>query len=102
MLHKKDRNVANPAAIANEMQTIVRRAAEPWAPGDSTKAAIGRAARATGFGFRRVKALWYGERATVSAVEADALRRWHRQWLATRKARLLAEIEQLERNWSDE
>ncbi len=38
----------------------------------------------------------------VSAVEADALRRWHRQWLATRKARLLAEIEQLERNWSDE
>jgi len=102
MSENQDANMDNVVAITDEMQTIVRRAAEPWAPGDSTKAAIGRAARATGFGFRRVKALWYGERATVSAVEADALRRWHRQWLATRKARLLAEIEQLERNWSDE
>jgi uncharacterized protein YPO0396 len=59
-----------------EAQTLVRRLAEPCTAGDSVKAQIGRAARRAGFGFNRVRSLWYAdERASVSAAEMDKLRR---------------------------
>lgn len=100
MLHKQVTPMANADAIANEMQTIVRRAAEPWAPGDSIKAAIDRAARRTGFGFRRVRTLWYRQTTAILAAEADALREWHRRWLASEKARLAAQLANLETEWN--
>lgn len=99
MLHKTDDEMANPAAISNEMQAIVRRAAEPWRPGDSVKAGIDRAARTTGLTFRRIRTLWYRQTEAISAVEADTLRAWNRRWLATQKDRLRASLAQLEIEW---
>lgn len=59
-----------------EAQTLVRRLAEPCPAGDSVKAAIGRASRRVGFGFSRVRSLWYADnRISVSAAEMDKLRR---------------------------
>jgi hypothetical protein len=100
MSHRRDRTMPNAATIANEMQTIVRRAAEPWAPGDSIKAALDRAARRTGIGFRRVRTLWYRQTEAISAVEADTLREWHRNWIATQRERLTAELQRLETEWA--
>lgn len=59
-----------------EAQSLVRRLAEPCTAGDSVKAQILRASRRAGFGFNRVRSLWYGdERCSVSAIEMDKLRR---------------------------
>ncbi|MGD0109223.1 MAG: hypothetical protein ABSC06_35075 [Rhodopila sp.] len=78
--------------IAVEMQAITRRAAEPWAPGDSVKAAIGRAARALGIGYRRARSFWYCENVAVRALEADRLRAAELAMLAQRQRRLTHEL----------
>lgn len=101
-LHNRAKIMPNASVIADEMQSIVRKAAEPWMPGDSVKSALDRVSRRTGLQYRRIRTFWYRQTEAVSAVEADTLREWHRTWLANRKARLAAEIEQLEREWSDE
>jgi hypothetical protein len=103
-VHNQDKNVVNEDTmsrglsdgLACEMQRIVRRAGEPWTPGDSVKAAISRAARRLGLSFRRTRSIWYADpRAAIRAYEADELRR--REWalLLDRKHRLDAELAQL-------
>ncbi len=101
MLHRKAGDMADAASIAIEMQTIAHRAAEPWAPGDSIKAAIDRASRRTGIGFRRMRTLWYRQTEAISAVEADTLRAWHRHWIASKRDRLAAELQKLETEWQE-
>jgi hypothetical protein len=83
-------------AIAIEMQTITRRAAEPWLPGDSVKAAIGRASRALGIGYRRARSFWYGEAVAVRAIEADRMRAAEQALLAKRRQRLEHELAAIE------
>lgn len=91
--------------IVLEMQQIVRSAAEPWAPGDSVKAGIRRAARQTGLSYRRAETFWHAavKPAAVRAIEADALRAWHAawldrqaEWLETRAAEYRAKREAIE------
>ena len=96
MLQTQDEAALNASAIPHEMQAIVRAAAEPWAPGDTVKAAINRATRVLGLPHRRTFAFWYLQARAVHAHEADALRRWHRKWQRDKAARLNAELEQLE------
>jgi hypothetical protein len=79
-------------AIASEMQSITRRAAEPWLPGDSVKAAIGRAARTLGIGYRRARSFWYGESVAVRAFEADQMRAAETLLLTQRRQRLEQEL----------
>lgn len=100
MLNKTAKPMISAAAISHEMQTIIRTAAEPWAAGDSIKAAIDRAARRTGLNFRRVRTLWYCQTTAIAAVEADTLRAWHRGWLAKEHARLTARLAELETEWN--
>jgi len=84
--------MSDTLTIAVEMQAITRRAAEPWLPGDSVKAAIGRASRALGIGHRRARSFWYGEAAAVRAVEADRMRAAELLLLAQRERRLEHEL----------
>lgn len=79
-------------AITSEMQAITRHAAEPWQPGDSVKAAIGRAARTLGIGYRRARSFWYGEHVAVRACEADQMRAAELALLAQRERRLEHEL----------
>jgi hypothetical protein len=60
---------------ACEASILVREIAEPRPVGDSVKAAIDRAARRLGFGYRRTKTIWYGEATKITAEEIDVLRR---------------------------
>jgi hypothetical protein len=62
------------AAIAAEMQALVRDAALPGEPGESVKAAIRRAARRLAITHSQARRLWYGQRAAILAHEAEALR----------------------------
>lgn len=96
MVHKRDKVTAMSDAIVAEMQTIVRRAAEPWRPGDSVKAAIDRAARRLGIGFRRARTFWYGVPCAVRAAEADLLRAADLQGLRVRREALAAEMAEIE------
>jgi hypothetical protein len=96
-LANQDKQMAN--SIPLEMQSITRRAAEPYVPGDSIKAQINRAARSLGLNYRRARTFWYAATEAVRAEEADALRQWHRQWVATRIARLETELQQLGAEW---
>ena len=64
--------VSSPADVA---AALLRQVAEPRPVGDSVKAAIRRAAKRLGFGFRRTKTIWYGETNRIGAEEMDALRR---------------------------
>ena len=80
------------SAIVHEMQSITRRAAEPWQPGDSVKAAIGRAARTLGIGYRRARSFWYGESVAVRAIEADQMRAAEALLLTRRRQRLEHEL----------
>ena len=75
-----------------EAQRLVRAAAEPWQPGDSIKAGIGRAARALGLGYRRAQQAWYRQPAAWRAAELDAMRARHRDVLMRRQDRLRAEL----------
>lgn len=79
-------------AIASEMQSITRSAAGPWQPGDSVKAAIGRAARTLGIGYRRARSFWYGEQVSVRAFEADRMRAAETLLLTQRRQRLEQEL----------
>lgn len=63
-----------PAELRDEMKTLVRRAAEPARPGESVKAAIGRAARVLGLTHGRTKRYWYGEIQVPPAHEVDVIR----------------------------
>jgi hypothetical protein len=84
--------MSDSASIAHEMQSITRRAAEPWQPGDSVKAAIGRAARTLGIGYRRARSFWYGESVAVRAIEADQMRAADSLALTQRRQRLEHEL----------
>lgn len=83
----QDKIVTNQDTMA-EMQDLVRQASEPWLPGDSVKAAIGRAARRLGLPHRRARTLWYAAPAAVLAWEADQIRARSRVALLDRVARL--------------
>jgi hypothetical protein len=92
-LDNRDRNAAmSDTAIASEMQAITRNAAGPWQPGDSVKAAIGRAARTLGIGYRRARSFWYGEQVAVRAFEADRMRAAETLLLGERQRRLEHEL----------
>ena len=84
--------MSDTLTVALEMQAITRRAAEPWLPGDSVKAAIGRASRALGIGHRRARSFWYGEAAAVRAVEADRMRAAEALLLTKRRQQLEHEL----------
>lgn len=66
--------VPDPEQLRDEMRNLVRQAAEPARPGESVKAAIGRAARVLGLSHGRVKRYWYGEIQVPPAHEVDAAR----------------------------
>ncbi len=68
------KRVPDPEQLREEMRNLVRQAAEPARPGESVKAAIGRAARVLGLGHGRVKRYWYGEIQVPPAHEVDAAR----------------------------
>lgn len=88
----------NATDPASEMQAIVRLAAEPRPAGDSTKGAIGRAARALKLTYRRAYAFWYlSERVRVTAEEADRLRAERERLHLLRLERLRHEIAVTER-----
>jgi hypothetical protein len=61
-------------SVKAEAASLLREMVAPPAPGESVKALIGRAARASGLSFIRAKKLWYGEAQTILAEEMDALR----------------------------
>ncbi|HEY2416596.1 MAG TPA: hypothetical protein VGH84_01660 [Steroidobacteraceae bacterium] len=83
-------------ALLGEMQCIVRLAAEPRPPVDSSKGAINRAARALGLSYRRARAFWYGEeRALVREAEAARLRAERDRLLRLRLERLEVEMQEL-------
>ena len=67
--------VEKVSSPADEAAALLRQVAEPRPVGDSVKAAIRRAARRLGFGYRRTKTIWYGETTRIGAEEMDALRR---------------------------
>ncbi len=68
------KRVPDPEQLRDEMRSLVRQAAEPARPGESVKAAIGRAARLLGLSHGRVKRYWYGEILVPPAHEVDAAR----------------------------
>ena len=71
------------AAVA-EAALLMRHLAEPAVPGESVKAAIGRAARRAGLAAGLGKRLWYGEARRIDADTMDQLRA-----AAARDAKLL-------------
>lgn len=87
-----ERGAAVDEAVVLEMRAIVRRAGEPWQPGDSVKAALRRAARKLGLSYRRTKTFWYGEPCSVRAVEADRLRAVDLALLREQRNRLEADL----------
>jgi hypothetical protein len=80
-----------------EMTEIVRAAAEPWAPGDSVKAAINRASRRLSISPRRATTFWYSRPAAILAHEADSLRRWYAQHCDQEAARLVQRLAEIRR-----
>src|SRR5574340_852005 len=82
-------------AIILEMQSIVREAAVPAIPGETVKAAIGRAARRLQLGFGRARRYWYGEVRAVPAQEADRLRAIRKLLLEERLRRMDSEMERI-------
>ena len=84
--------------LLQEMQAIVRLAAEPRAATDSTKAAIGRAATALQLSYRRAYSLWYrADKLRVSPEEAERLRAERDRLLLLRHERLEREIAETRR-----
>lgn len=76
-----------PDGLLIDMHRMVREAAEPAAPGEGVKAAIGRAARRLGLRYSRARAHWYREARSVPADE----------WIAAQQARLRLRRERAER-----
>lgn len=58
----------------SEAMRIVHFAAEPRPPADSTKAAIGRAARRLDWSYERTRHVWYGDARRITVAEMDQLR----------------------------
>lgn len=58
---------------------LVKCAAEPRQIGDSSKAAIGRAARVLRWSYSRTKDVWYGDAKRIRSEEMDALRSIERE-----------------------
>lgn len=87
--------MSDVAAMRQEMQGIVRSAAEPWQPGDSIKAALYRATRALGLPPSRVRKFWYSQ-ADTWGWEADRLRAWASYADARKSERLHAELKALQ------
>lgn len=83
--------------VTVEMAAIMRDAAQPVPPGDSVKAAIGRAARRLGLPYERARAIWYGQARLIRAEEADRLRARRRDLARQRLAQLQHEIDQQNR-----
>lgn len=79
--------------VTVEMAGIIRDAAQPGQPGESVKAAIGRAARRLNLGYSRARAIWYGQARMIGAEEADRLRARRRDIARQRLALLQAEID---------
>jgi hypothetical protein len=98
-VHKQDKDLANPCKargmleITAEMRSIVHAAAEPWQPGEHVKAAILRASRKLGIGYRRTRSFWYAQPVRVRADEADRLRAVELRLLAERQRRLARELQ---------
>ena len=89
-------------AILEEMQQILRLAAEPIRPHDNAKSRLGRAAEVLRLGRRRAYSLWYGEaHAVVREEEASRLRGERDRLLMLRIERLQAEIADTERLLSE-
>lgn len=57
------------SALLGALRRAVRDAARPAEPGESVKAAIGRAARRLGLGYARARQHWYGQARSVPAEE---------------------------------
>lgn len=81
--------------ISNSMR-LVQIAAEPRPPGDSVRAAIGRACRKLGWRFNRTREIWYGNARRIGANEMDQLRALERERdaksSATERARYLEQL----------
>lgn len=92
---KRNAIALNNTAVTAEMRGIVKLAAEPALPGESVKAAIGRAARQLSLNYRRAYTFWYGEHCAVLAHEADRLRTAELRLLAERRVRLTTELKQI-------
>ena len=84
-------NPSRHAAMASEMQSIVRLAAEPVEVGDTVKAQITRSARRLSLPWRRAKTFWHAEKCAIRAEEADHLRAESVRILRERLARLAVE-----------
>jgi hypothetical protein len=63
-----------PGSEFEEARNLVRNCAEPRPVGDSSKAAVNRAAKRLGFSVSRTKDIWYGHAARINAKEMDRLR----------------------------
>ena len=100
-MDNRDTDSAMSDAILAEMQSIVRTAAQPWAPGDSVKAGILRASRKLGLSYRRTRTFWYGASCAVLAAEADRLRRAELAFLAQRRATLTTELKAIAARLAD-
>lgn len=90
------------AAVRQEMQEILRLAAEPLRPNDNAKSRLARATAALRLTRRRAYALWYGEdHALIREEEAARLRAERERLLLLRIERLQAEIADTERLLSE-
>lgn len=83
--------------VTLEMASIMRDAAQPGVPGESVKAAIGRAARRLGLPYERARAIWYGQARMIRAEEADRLRARRIEIARQRLGLLQREIDQQNR-----
>lgn len=92
----------NLPPVTAELRSIVIEASWPAEPGESVKAAIGRAARKLSLSYARTRAYWYDLVKMVPAEEADALRAARRQLRRDRLARLDAEAELLRLQLGDD
>src|ERR1700710_576758 len=87
---------AMSSVIAEEMQSIVRQAAQPVAPGDTIKAQMVRSWERLGRpAWWRLKAAWYGEAATFSAQAARDMQQRYLRWrdAEARRAEHAAQVE---------
>lgn len=81
--------------VTAELRSIVIEAAWPSEPGESVKAAIGRAARRLRLTHARTRAYWYDLVRLVPAEEADHLRNMREALRRERLIRLDAEMDLL-------
>jgi hypothetical protein len=95
-MQKSNKPMSIPLTTLQEAHGYVRALAEPWRPGDSVKAAMGRVARRVPLTPRRIYTLWYRQPCALLAHEMDALRAAYRQRLDERAEQLEAELRDIE------